>query len=55
MIENDLKRPVIDEEFKKTIQKFIKDFEKKYGVELTFPQATKIVNNKITKFGGLVA
>ena len=39
---------------KKTIDKFIKEFEKLNGIKISFPEATKIIDDKIDNAGGLV-
>lgn len=40
--------------FKKRILKFIEDFQKKNGVKISETQATKILDAKIEKQGGLI-
>ena len=41
-------------EFYDMVQKFIDDFNKSQGIELSIPKATKIIYTKIKKLGGLV-
>lgn len=43
----------VDSTFKKRVDKFIKDFEEEKGVKLSYTQATKIIDTKIEKIGGL--
>jgi len=39
---------------KKRIGKFIQDFEKEFGINISETQATKILDDKIGKTGGLI-
>jgi hypothetical protein len=39
---------------KDTIDKFIEEFEKAYGIKISLPQATKIIDDKLKDAGGLV-
>lgn len=43
-----------DPEFLEMVEKFIKDFEKNMGVEISIPKATKLISIKIKNAGGLV-
>jgi len=40
--------------FAERVKRFQADFLEKNGIEITTTQATKIINDKITKKGGLV-
>jgi hypothetical protein len=44
----------IHNDFKKTIDNFIKDFEKINGIKLSYCDASIIINEKIKKAGGLI-
>jgi len=39
--------------FKKRVEKFIEDFEREKGVSISTTQATKIIDDKIDRQGGL--
>jgi len=54
MDEPDTKTIRINIDLKKTIDKFIEDFEKTYGISISWPQATKLINNKIKEAGGFI-
>lgn len=41
-------------DFIKRVEKFIEDYEKEIGVKISTTQATKIIDIKIEKKGGLV-
>ena len=43
----------VDIDFYKMLDKFIKDFEKEYGIKISIPKATKMIYIKIQKKGGL--
>jgi hypothetical protein len=40
--------------FKKRIERFIQEFEKKHRIKLSFCKATKLIDEKIEEAGGLV-
>jgi hypothetical protein len=44
----------VDGEFYEMIEKFINDFDKKLGVEISITKASKIISDKIKNAGGLV-
>ena len=39
---------------KETIEKFIEEFEKINGIKISWPQATKIIDDKIKDAGGFI-
>jgi len=40
--------------FKRRLERFIKEFERMHGIKLSTTKATKILDDKIEKSGGLV-
>lgn len=43
----------VHRDFKKRIDNFLDEFEKEKGIRLSYSQATKIIDVKIGKIGGL--
>ena len=43
----------VNKDFKKIVDDFLNEFEKEKGIRLSYSQATKIIEIKIKKIGGL--
>lgn len=41
-------------DFKKRLDRFIKEYEKKYMIKISINEATKLIDDKIERLGGLI-
>lgn len=40
--------------FKKRLERFIKEYENKYSLKLSINEATRLIDDKIERLGGLI-